>query len=585
MDKAFVPAALIRFLAVVGAVCLLLVLLAFSAGFYLRSSQNRISSKTILEMDLRDGVGQNYPSGAGSLFLKKQPAVIAITQAIDAACRDKRVVGLIGRIGGSQIAFADVQEIRDAVKRFRESGKTAVAFAESFSETGSGNSSYYLAASFDSVFMQPSGTLGLTGIISEAAFYRKALDKLGVIARLGARKDYKTYRNQFLDTAFTPQHKESSLSIIESVSKVMSADIAKDRDMDESKFNELVSSAPYTGPAAFEAGLVDGLAYRDQVFERMRRDAGKGSGFLYLNHYMRKIKRPKERGKSIALVYGEGAIVSGKTTVNPISSSISMGSESVSAALRAAVKDKSVGAVIFRVNSPGGSYNASDEIWREVKQARSSGKPVVVSMGAVAGSGGYFVSMDADRIIAHPSTITGSIGVVSGKFVATGLFNMLGITFDDVLTSPNADIWSPLHDYSEEQWSMMQSWLDTMYNDFVTRVSQARKIDMEEMLSLAQGKIYTGAQAVENGLVDTLGGFYDAVASAKHLMGVGEEKVLPIKVFPRRKSLLERLFGNRARSSEDVAEVSAMSAYPRLKMDNIFNPVGDILMMDVPNVR
>ncbi|MCL2690103.1 MAG: signal peptide peptidase SppA [Chitinispirillia bacterium] len=589
MEKAGAPLALIKIFAVVGVVSLLVVLFAFAALFYVRSSRTSIASKTIIEMDLRDGVGQYSPPDASlSFLLKKQPDVVAIARAIDAAGRDKRVVGLIGRVGGEQIAFADVQEIRDAVLRFRGAGKPAVAFAESFSESGPGNSGYYLSSAFDSIFIQPSGTLGLTGLISEAKFYKSALDKLGVKARLGARKEYKTYRNIFIDTAFTPQHRESSLSIIESVSKVMIADIAKDRGIDEKKFEELVQTGPYTASQALEAGLVDGLLYRDQVFERMREKAGKGSGFLYLDRYMQ-LSRKKDGGsgskKSIALIYGEGSIASGKSSVNPLTSSITMGSSSVASAIRSAVRDKNVGAIIFRVNSPGGSYGASDEIWREVVLARESGKPVIVSMGAVAGSGGYFISLPANKIIAQPSTITGSVGVVSGKFYTAPFFNMLGITFDNVSTSPNADTWSMLHDYSEKQWDLMQAWLDTAYNEFVGRAAEARKIDKDKMFSIAGGRIYTGAQAVQNGLVDTLGGFYDAVASAKELMGVPEGKSVPVKIFPRRKSHIERFFGSKSNSSED-AEIQAFLSYPRLKMNSErLNTVNEILLMDVPNVR
>jgi len=586
MEKAGVPLTFMKIFAVIGVVSLLIVLFVFAALFYVRSSRTSIASKTIIEMDLRDGVGQYYPPGASlSFLLKKQPDVVAVARAIDAAGRDKRVAGLIGRVGGEQIAFADAQEIRDAVLRFRAAGKPAVAFAESFSESGPGNSSYYLASAFDSVYLQPSGILGLTGIISEAVFYRSALDKLGIRARLGARKEYKTYRNAFIDTAFTPQHRESSLSIIESVSKVMTADISKDRGIEEKKFEELAAAGPYTASQALEAGLVDGLVYRDQVFHKISEQVGKKSSFLYLNRYMQLSRGNKGSGKSIALIYAEGSIASGKSSVNPLNSSITIGSSSLASAIRSAVRDKSVGAIIFRVNSPGGSYGASDEIWREVVLAREAGKPVIVSMGAVAGSGGYFISLPANKIIAHPSTITGSVGVVSGKFYAAPFFNKLGITFDNVSTSPNADTWSMLHDYSEKQWDIMQAGLDTAYNDFVDRAAEARKIDREKMLSIAGGRIYTGAQAAQNGLVDTLGGFYDAAASAKQLMGIPENKTVPVKIFPRRKSHIERFFGSKSNSSED-AEIQAFLSYPRLKIDNEkLNSVNEILMMDVPDIR
>jgi protease-4 len=263
-----------------------------------------------------------------------------------------------------------------------------------------------------------------------------------------------------------------------------------------------------------------------------------------LPDYGRRSEKSVERHKVFALIYGTGGIVRGESELDPLFGEITMGSDTVVEAFHQAIENKEVKAIIFRVDSPGGSYIASDTIWHEVARARGEGKPVVVSMGNVAGSGGYYVAMGADRIFAQPGTITGSIGVVGGKMVVTELWEKIGISWDAVHTSPNATTWSPNHNYTDKQWSHLQAELDRIYSDFLSKASRGREMSMEEIRAVAQGKIWTGAEAQKAGLVDELGGVSEAIKRAKKLIGIQGEVDIKLKVFPQRKSFLQRILGD-----------------------------------------
>lgn len=538
---------------IVGAItCFLFVVLLFLL-FMGSLNRPRIHSNTVLEIDFEKGLIESVPDAfVYRLSGGEQLQIRNVVTALDIASKDKRIRGIIAHIAAGPFRYADVQEIRDALIRFRKSGKPAFVFAESFGEAGSGNSDYYLASAFDSIFMQPSGSLGLTGFLSLSPFFKGTLDKLGVTPQLGAREEYKAARNQFTETEYTDAHRQMSQDIVNSVLNRFASDLSSDRKQKEQHLRNLISQGPFSASEALNNGLIDALEYRDQVYDHMRQKIGKRTRFLYLTKYLQRIRFRPARGKAAALIHGDGAITQGKSSYNPLSGEMVMGAKTIRAAFGAAIKDKSVGVIIFRINSPGGSHIGSDMIWRETVRAQKAGKPVIVTMGAVAGSGGYFVAMNAEKIIANPSTITGSIGVVSGKFVTEGLYNKLGVTTSHVSTSPNATIWSPTSKFTEEQWKYIEQSLDTVYHDFVSKVASGRNLPLEKVQQIAKGRIYTGDEALKLGLVDTLGGFYEAVQSAKKILGIPDNRLVMIKRFPRRPSLFERLFGKGPDSSEDT---------------------------------
>ncbi|KMQ52423.1 signal peptidase [Chitinispirillum alkaliphilum] len=544
---------LARILTVIGAITVILILIFVAIGIYTRATRARVPSRTVLEIDFGKGLVEQAPRGLAERIGREERLVIKdLVRALDYASRDDRVKGVVARLDGSPFPYADVQEIRDAVARFRMSGKPAVAYAETFGEAQPGNSSYYLATAFDSVFLQPSGDLNLTGLISQSPFLRRTMEKLDVEPQLGAREEFKTAKNLFTEDGYTEQHREVNQTIIDSVLGSMVRDIARARNIEEGSVRELISQGPYNARQALENGLVDGLKYRDEIFDLMRQRAGDDSRFLYVNRYIQRLRPETRRGRAVALIYAQGTVARGRSRYNPMSGERVMGAQTISAAIRAAVRDNNVGAIVLRINSPGGSYVGSDIIWREISNAREAGIPVIASMGAVAGSGGYFIAMNSDRIIAQPSTITGSIGVVAGKFDARGLYNKFGITFDDVTTDPNATIWSLVHQYTDEQWEQIQSWLDNIYDDFVSKVAAGRDMERERVLEIARGRIYTGTEALEIGLVDSIGGFPLAINEAKRFMDIPEEEPVRIKIFPKRRTLWEQLTARPPESSEDV---------------------------------
>jgi protease-4 len=279
---------------------------------------------------------------------------------------------------------------------------------------------------------------------------------------------------------------------------------------------------------------------------------------LYVDRYLEAAGRPHDKGKTIALIYGLGGVQRGNSDYDPSSGSSSMGSDTVTSAMRAAVDDKDVKAILFRVDSPGGSYVASDAIWREVIRARQAGKPVVVSMGDLAGSGGYFVAMAADKIVAQPGTITASIGVLGGKLLTSGLWDRLGLSWDEVHNGANALMWTGTHDYSPAEWARFEAWLDRVYADFTSKAADGRHLPKDKVLQIAKGRIWTGEDAKNIGLVDELGGYAEALALAKRSAQIPQGEEVNLEVFPRKKNPLAALLSPGTESGEHEAATRAL---------------------------
>jgi protease-4 len=376
------------------------------------------------------------------------------------------------------------------------------------------------------------------------------------------RYEYKSAMNVYTEKKYTAPHREANEAVMKSWFGQMVRGIAEGRRIPEDQVHSLVDRGPFLGQEAVDAKLVDGLAYRDDVYAKAKQRAGAGAEPLYLNRYLERAGRPHASGKTIALIYGAGAVQRGRSGFDPLFGNTSMGSETVAAAFRAAVNSPSVKAILFRVDSPGGSYVASDAIWRETVKARQAGKPVIVSMGDLAGSGGYFVAMAADKIVAQPGTITGSIGVLGGKVLTSGAWDKLGITWDEVHTGKNATMWSSTSDYTPEGWKRFEAWLDRVYADFTTKVAEGRRLPKARVLEIAKGRIWTGEDAKRLGLVDELGGFPAALALARKAARIQDKEEVRIEVFPRKKTafqaLMDQLSGRQRESSESPASTSVL---------------------------
>jgi len=556
-----------------------------AAGTVRHLATDRIADRVtplVLELDLTAELVEVAPSDPVRALLERRRGGLAdVLAGLRRAGRDPRVAVVVARVGPAGMSLARVQELRDAVSALRATGTRALAFADSFGEFGGGTVPYYLASAFDEIWLAPSGDLGLTGVALETPFLRDALDRLGVATEIGQRHEYKNAVNTFVERDFTPAHREASERLVASWAEQIVAGVAAGRSLPVERVRELIDSGPHSGAEALAAGLVDRLGYRDEVYAAARAiaagndapapagEGGDGEGddeedgtrTVYLAHYQRAAARREAalrpprpswpRGsapRSIAVIHAHGPVLLGRG--QPVSFGPVMTSDAICAALRSARREKGIGAVVLRVDSPGGSYVASDLIRREVSRLRAAGTPVVVSMGAVAASGGYFVAMDADRIVAQPGTLTGSIGVFGGKQVLTGLLDKIGIGFGAVAEGEHALMLSPRRPFSPSERARLDDFLDRVYADFVAKVAAARAMTRDAVHEVARGRVWTGADAHERGLVDSLGGYERALEAAAELAGLPEPDPSRVRVLPRT-SPLERL--RPPRSSEDAA--------------------------------
>ena len=575
----------IGILAIVGALAVGTVMFVGCIGALSMLGGKSLPSQIVLEIDFEQGVIESVPDDfAASLMLEGVPELRDLVDAIDKGAEDRRVKGLVARIGGGGMGLAHLQELRDAVIRFRESGKPAYAYAETFGEFGPGNGGYYLATAFEKIFLQPSGDIGLTGLMYESMFVRGLLDKLDVIPRLGQRQEYKNAMNYYTDQEYTEAYREAMQELMESQFGQIVRGIAEARGLSDEETLELFDNGPYLGSAALDEGLVDEMAYRDEVYDYLAEQVGDHAEMVHPVDYIEQAGRPHVKGTGVALIQAYGAVVRGDSSYSPVNGSVQMGSDTISSAFRAAIDDDRVEAIIFRVDSPGGSYVASDTIRRETIRAREANKPVIVSMGNLAGSGGYFVAMDADRIVAEPGTITASIGVVGGKLLTRGFWKKFGITWDEVQTSEFSNMWSPRFDYNEGSQARFDAGLDRVYEDFTGKVAEGRDMPLDEVLELAKGRIWTGEQALELGLVDALGGMETAMLQTREVLGLEGDAAIRLKRFPRPRAPWEMLFSmTGTRQSLMVRTLAAFQPTMRTLQQLGWMDDSGVLTMPEPN--
>jgi len=500
--------------------------------------RQRQTASLILELDLTDGISEGPVSDPLSAIMSRRRARLQdVIEGLRRAHRDDRVRALVVKVGGGRIGLARMQELREAIGAFRESGKLTVAWSETFGEFTHGNVPYYLATAFDRIYLQPSGSVGLTGVAVEQLFLHDALAKAGVAFQSAKRYEYKSAADNLTERGFTEPAREAAERLAESVAEQIIAAIAERRGKTAEQARALLDRGPFLAEDALAEGLVDALAYRDEVYADVRKEAGPDAILQYVARYQRSHvlaqrakKLPNPRERFVAVIYATGPIRQGRSGRSPLSGS-SMGSDTVAAALRSATSDERVRAVLLRVNSPGGSAVASDTIWREVVRTRAAGKPVVVSMGDVAASGGYYISMAADVIVAQPGTLTGSIGVITGKPVFEEAFERIGITTDSVSVGRGATMFAPTHPFSEDEWQRINHWLDAIYRDFTEKVASGRRMAVEQVHEIARGRVWTGADAARNGLVDELGGMSAAAGIARRRAGLPADA--PLRAYPR----------------------------------------------------
>ncbi len=483
------------------------------------------------------------------------PTLRAMIDAIHRAKRDSRVKVLVIQPQAEGALWAQLQEIRAAVEDFRQSGKPVVAYLEA-----AGAQDYYIASAANRVILMPAGVLDLSGLATYELFFRGALDKLGVFPDLLHIGDYKTYSNTFAEKGYTPAHREMDRSLNRDWYDQLVSAIAAGRKQPDDVVRRAIDGGPYLADGAKEAGLVDDLGYEDQIDDA---PPVQGTRRIEGETYERAASTwPSASADRIALLYAVGTIASGKSSFDSPSGEV-LGSETFASWVRKVRVDSSIRAIVVRIDSPGGSAVASDAIWRELMLTRDV-KPVIVSMGDVAASGGYYMAVPANVIVAEPGTITGSIGVVTGKFVLQGTFDKLGIGLDSVSDGKMAEINSPFRPFTKEERAKVEEQLQSTYELFLSRVAEGRHSTPAKIDTMAQGRVWTGRQAKDLGLVDELGGLDAAIQIAKQRAKIDPKKDVELVVYPGRRSIFDVLANPLGTSAEMRLRLAAGSPATRL---------------------
>jgi protease-4 len=517
--------------AAVGAVALLV------RGGGARSSGEVFAGGGYLAIELEGDMPEG-PAPVSTFFESRPPSIRALVEAVDRAARDRRVKGLLLRVKPLGTGWGRVQELRDALVRFRRSGKPSWAHLEDAS-----NLEYFLATGCAKIAASPTSLVDVTGLAAEVTFFRGALDKLGVEAQFEGVGRYKNAPNQLTETGFTQPHREQMNALVDSLFSQYVAGIAESRGLEDDAVRALVDRGPFRASEAKQAGLVDELLYRDEVERRVP-----GVNRLGVAPYVRAARGGAfDRRPRLAVVYVAGDLMPGQSQEGPFGRVA--GADTIIQGLRAAREDASVRAIILRVDSPGGSGTASDAIWREVQLARRA-KPVIASMGDYAASGGFYVAMGADAIVAQPGTITGSIGVFSGKMSLRGLYAKLGISQETVSRGRNATLFSSYEPWTETERAKVREMNVAFYDTFVSKAAEGRKKTPAEIEAVAQGRVWTGVEAREGGLVDVLGGLDTAVGLARERARIPAGQDVQLVVLPASKGFFEALM---ERQEEDVS--------------------------------
>ena len=509
----------------------------------------------------------------GQLLASETTTVRGFVESLRLAKRDPRITGVLLMPSSLESPFwGKVQELRDAVLDFRKSGKVVVAFLEF-----GGDREYYLASAADRVYLLPTSALDLTGVASYEVFLRGTLDKLGAYPDFLQIGDYKTAVNQLTQKAFTPAHREMAESLNGDTYEQLVRGIASARRKTEAEMRQLLDEGPFSPEDAVRFGLVDGLAYEDQLDDRVPQlrqggDIRRVDGSDYQRVTARSLGvRPASR---IAVLYASGVIASGKSGYDP-GNGIVVGSDTFVEQLRRLRKDDSIKAIVLRVDSPGGSSVASDVMWRELMITRDEkpSRPLVTSMSDLAASGGYYISVPGQAIVAQPGTLTGSIGIFAGKIVIDGTLDKVGISTETVKSGKNSDIYSPFSRFSPEQRMKVGQYMAGFYKSFVAKVAEGRHMTPARVDAIAQGRVWTGAQAKERGLVDALGGLDTAVSIAKQRAHIPADEEVDLVVYSPRRSFYEAL-SELGRSSSSLTSWGVlMNAAQRQAVATLTTPV------------
>jgi protease IV len=498
-----------------------------------------VPSNATLVLRIGGDLPENAPGDVvGYLRGGRTPTVRSIVDDLRKAKIDSRIRSvLIKPTGFGSPYWGKVQEIREAILDFKKSGKPVDAYLEY-----GGDREYYLATAADKVYLMPSTSLDLTGVATYELFLRGTLDKIGAYPDLHHIGDYKTATNTFTEKGYTPAHKEMDESLDHDLLDQIVAGIGASRKKSDGDLRALVDRGPFLPEEALADGLVDDVLYEDQVSAKLKgtSDSPEIDGDDYAA--VSDASLGLNKGPRLAVIYATGTINSGKSGYDPVDGAV-VGSDTLIQYIRQARRDSTIRGIVLRIDSPGGSATASDAIWRELMIARNEreDRPIVASMGDLAASGGYYIAMPAQAIVAQPSTLTGSIGILGGKIVTGGVYEKVGAHVDATSAGKNAQIDSPIRPYTPDEVKKLDEQLQAFYDQFVEKAAASRHSTPEKIDALAQGRVWTGQQAKDRGLVDALGGLSDAIAIAKQRAKIPADRDVELVVYPPKKSFYEIL--------------------------------------------
>jgi len=541
----------------------------------------------ILTLDLRQPMMDH--SIGETLFGEKPASIVDTVYALDRAKDDKTVKGVFIRAENFGMAPASAEELRMALLDFKTSGKFVIAHAQGFESTSL--MSFQAVSAADEIWMQDTTGFAVSGLRSETEFYGGVMEKFDADPEFFQFHEYKNAVNTYTQKDFTDAHREATTSYLTSIFDNAVDQIAEDRGMTAVGLTQVLKAAPHSAEDALEAGMIDKLGQLEDARDYVRKKVGNDKiVFKTLKSYG---PGTTSGSSTIAFIGGQGAVLPGKSSGGSIfSPGVTMGGDTVSAGFDAALKDKKVKAIVFRVSSPGGSPAASDQILAAADRAKEAGKPVVISMGQYAASGGYYVAAHANHIVALPQTITGSIGVYGGKVALEGTFAKVGYNIEGITVGGEyAGVYSPDTPFTPLQAEAYRGQMQDIYDDFTTRVANGRDMPLERVKEIAKGRVWTGAQAKDLGLVDELGGIMTAINAAKKLAEIDEDEDVRIKIFPRQKTIedqINELFMGSAQMAQDVQALQEIAALPEvqaaIRARNAAR-FGQEMKADIPEVR
>ena len=566
---------------------LLIVIFMFFGILGALSSVGEKTPDKVLTLDLRTPMIDH--SIGESLFGESPKSVVDTVYALKRAKDDKSVKGVFIRAENFGMAPASAEELRIALLDFKTSDKFVIAHAQGFESTSL--MSYQAVSAADEIWMQDTTGFAVSGMRSETEFFGGVMEKFDADPEFFQFHEYKSAVNSYTRKDFTDAHREATTSYLTSIYDNAVAQIAEDRGMTVPGLSQVLTSAPHSAETALEAGMVDKLGQLEEAKDYIRKKVGDDKiAFKTISSYGPGTSTGKN---TIAFIGGQGAVLPGKSSGGSLfSQGVTMGGDTVSAGFDAAIKDKKVKAIVFRVSSPGGSPAASDQILAAADRARDAGKPVVISMGQYAASGGYYVAAHADHIVALPQTITGSIGVFGGKIALEGTFDKVGYNIEGItIGGEYAGAYSVDTPFTPSQAEAYRGQLQDIYDDFTTRVANGRDMPIERVKEIAKGRVWTGAQAKDIGLVDELGGIMTAIDAAKKLAEIDADEKVRIKVFPRQKSIedqINELFSGSAQLAQDVQTLQEIAALPEVQAAlraRQASKFGQELKADIPEVK